>query len=131
RVYLAQGKLEEALVIYKEGARRTRRPNFALAITYAKLGRQIEAREILRQMLEARQTTYWRPDFIAAVYAALGKREEMFAWLEIAYNEHSSSLTDIAFRPEFRPFASEPRFVDLIRRIGLDPTVLLNRERSR
>jgi len=130
RVYVAQGKLEEALAIYEEGARRTHRPNYALAITYAKLGRQTEAREILRQMLEARKTTYMRPDLIASIYAALGEREEMFAWLEIAYNEHSSSLADIAFRREFRPFASEPRFVDLIRRMGLDPAALLNRERS-
>ncbi len=130
KVYLAQGKLEEALAIYEEGARRTHRPNYALAITYAKLGRQTEAREILRQMLEARKTTYMRPDLIASIYAALGEREEMFAWLEIAYNEHSSSLADIAFRREFRPFASEPRFVDLIRRMGLDPAALLNRERS-
>ena len=130
RVYVAQGKLEEARAIYEEGARRTHRPNYALAITYAKLGRQTEAREILRQMLEARKTTYMRPDLIASIYAALGEREEMFAWLEIAYNEHSSSLTDIAFRREFRPFASEPRFVDLIRRMGLDPAALLNRERS-
>jgi len=130
RVYVAQGKLEEARAMYEEGARRTHRPNYALAITYAKLGRQTEAREILRQMLEARKTTYMRPDLIASIYAALGEREEMFAWLEIAYNEHSSSLADIAFRREFRPFASEPRFVDLIRRMGLDPAALLNRERS-
>ena len=130
RVYLAQGKLEEALAIYEEAAKRTHRPNYALAVTYAKLGRRTEAREILRQMLETRKTTYMRPDYIAAIYAALGEREEMFAWLEIAYNEHSSSLADIAFRPEFRPFASEPRFVDLIRRMGLDPAALLNRERS-
>jgi len=130
RVYVAQGKLEEARAMYEEGARRTHRPSVELAIAYAKLGRQTEAREILRQMLEARKTTYMRPDLIASIYAALGEREEMFAWLEIAYNEHSSSLADIAFRREFRPFASEPRFVDLIRRMGLDPAALLNRERS-
>jgi len=130
RVYVAQGKLEEARAIYEEGARRTHRPNYALAITYAKLGRQTEAREILRQMLEARKTTYMRPDLIASIYAALGEREEMFAWLEIAYNEHSSSLANIAFRRELRPFASEPRFVDPIRRMGLGPAALLNRERS-
>jgi len=80
--------------------------------------------------VEKRKTSYVRGDSIASIYAALGEREEMLAWLEIAYNEHSSSLADIAFRREFRPFASEPRFVDLIRRMGLDPAALLNRERS-
>jgi TolB-like protein/Tfp pilus assembly protein PilF len=130
RVYVAQGKLEEARAMYEEGARRTHRPSVGLAIAYAKLGRETEARDVLRQMVEKRKTSYVRGDSIASIYAALGEREEMFAWLEIAYNEHSSSLADIAFRREFRPFASEPRFVDLIRRMGLHPAALLNRERS-
>ena len=34
-------------------------------------------------------------------------------------------------RVEFRPYTSDPRFVDLIRRMGLDPVALLNREGSR
>jgi adenylate cyclase len=130
RVYLAQGKLEEALTIYEEAARRTHPPSHGLAIAYAKLGRETGAREVLRQLVEKRKTSYVRGDSIASIYAALGEREEMFAWLEIAYDERSSSLPSIAFRVEFRPYMSDPRFVDLIRRIGLDPAALLNREHS-
>ena len=56
-------------------------------------------------------------------------REEAFAWLETAYREHSSSLPNVAFLSEFGSLLSDPRFADLMRRIGIDPAVILNRTR--
>ena len=131
RVYRAQGKLDEALALDQKAAEVTHRLSAGLGLTYALLGRKTEAREVLGQLLEKRKTRYVRPDAIARIYAALGEREEAFAWLETAYREHSSSLPNAAFRSEFRPLQSDPRFADLLRRIGIDPDVILRQQRSR
>jgi tetratricopeptide (TPR) repeat protein len=129
-VYREQGKLDEALALYLKAAEIRHRPSAGLAIVYAQLGREAEAREVLRQLLERRKSRYMRADAIAAVYAALGEREEAFAWLETAYREHSSSLPNVAFLSEFRSLLSDPRFADLIRRIGLEPDVVLRQQGS-
>lgn len=127
-VYREQGKLEQALALYLKAAEIRHRPSAGLAVVYANLGRETEAREVLRQLVERRKSRYMRADAIAAVYAALGDREETFAWLETAYRDHSSSLPNVPFLSEFRPFLSDPRFANLIRRMGLDPAVVLRQQ---
>ena len=98
-VYRALGKPNEALALYLKAAEMRHRPSPGLALAYTDLGREAEAREVLRQVLERAKSHYVRPDSIAAVYAALGEREEAFAWLESAYREHSSSLPNVPFFP--------------------------------
>ena len=61
-----------------------------------------------------------RADRIAGIYATLGQPNEAFSWLEIAFREHSSSLPNIVFRSEFESLQSDPRFDDLLRRVGRD-----------
>jgi eukaryotic-like serine/threonine-protein kinase len=129
-VYREQGKLDQALALYLKAAEIRHRPSAGLAIVYADLGRETEAREVLRQLLERRKSRYMRADAIAGVYAALDEREETFAWLETAYREHSSSLPNVPFLSEFRPLLSDPRFADLMRRIGFDPDVILRQQKS-
>jgi len=83
------------------------------------MGRQMEARNILAQLLQAREKRYVSAPVIAAVYVAFGDKEEAFRWLERAYAEHSGILQWIAFLPEFRPLHSDARFPHLLRRIGV------------
>ncbi len=59
-----------------------------------------------------------RPDFVAAVYAELGEVDAAFEWLEKAYERRSLELTWIRVNPIFDPLRSDPRFQDLLRRIG-------------
>ncbi len=127
-VYRQQGKPNEALALYLKAAETRQRPSASLAIAYAELGREAEAREVLRQLLERRKSRYLRADAIAGIYAALGEREQAFAWLETAYREHSSSLPSVAFLSEFRSLLSDSRFADLVRRIGFDPRVVLSQQ---
>ncbi len=95
-------------------------PNPSLAVTYACVGRISEAREVLGELLKQRQSHYVRADRIAGIYATLGQPNEAFSWLEIAFREHSSSLPNIVFRSEFESLQSDPRFDDLLRRVGRD-----------
>src|SRR4029077_6481094 len=96
-----------------------------LAITYTRMGRQVEARTILAQLLQAREKRYVSAPVIAAVYVALGEKEEAFPWLERAFEEHSGILQWIAFLPEFRPLHSPRRFPNLLRRIGASQNSIL------
>ena len=51
----------------------------------------------------------------------LGDNEQAFARLERAYGEHSQILQNIKVHPFFDPLRGDPRFADLVRRVGLDP----------
>ena len=53
-------------------------------------------------------------------YLGLGDNEEAFAWLEQAYREHSNVLMFLKTHPYFDPVRSDPRFQDLVRRVGLN-----------
>ena len=108
----------EAIALYTKAQEATHLPSSGLAITYTRMGRQVEARNILAQLLQAREKRYVSAPVIAAVYVALGDKEEAFRWLERAFAEHSGILQWIAFLPEFRPLHSDARFPHLLRRIG-------------
>ena len=53
-------------------------------------------------------------------YLGLGENDQAFAWLEQAYQEQSNILQFLKVHPFFDPLRTDPRFVDLVRRVGLD-----------
>ena len=58
---------------------------------------------------------------IAAIYAALGNKDEAFAWLDNAYEAHTFVLIELKVNPMFDMLRSDPRFVDLLGRMRLAP----------
>src|SRR6059058_3919021 len=123
--YRDKGNFPEAIALYTKSQEATLLPSSGLAITYLRMDRQVEARNILTQLLQAREKRYVSAPVIAAVYVALGDKEEAFRWLERAFAEHSGILQWIAFLPEFRPLHSDARFPHLLRRIGTSPNSIL------
>ena len=119
--YREKGMFDKAIALYSKAQETTQLPSSGLAITYVRMGRQVEARHILNQLIEKARTRYIAADSIAAVYVALGEKDEAFRWLERAYAEHSWGVPNIAVSHEFRPLRSDPRYADLLRRTGLDP----------
>ena len=117
-VYREQGKLNEALDIYLRLEKT--KPQPGLAITYARSNRQDEAKGILAELIQ-RSNQYSPADEIAAVYLALGDREETFRWLDRAASEHSATLHNVGCGRDFRSLRSDPRYSQLLYRIGLDP----------
>jgi tetratricopeptide (TPR) repeat protein len=77
----------------------------------------------LRMRLEAYRHS--RPGYptalhIAALYARIGDKENALRWLEKSYeNREGQSLTLVRSMPSFRDLRSDPRFLDLLRRMGL------------
>jgi tetratricopeptide (TPR) repeat protein len=125
--YREKGEFDKAIAIYKRDEQILGTPSPGLAVTYAKMGREADARAILVQLLDLRRTRYFAGDSIAEIYAALGENDEAFRWLDRAVAEHSAPIHGIGVRPEFRSLHSDPRFAEVLRRIGLDPAQVLRR----
>ena len=88
-----------------------------LGATYAKMGERERALGILKQLQTS--TGYVSPGQLAILYAALDRREEAFASLMKAYAEHDLWLQELGVDPNYDSLRSDPRFDDLMRKIGL------------
>ncbi|HET9368031.1 MAG TPA: protein kinase, partial [Candidatus Udaeobacter sp.] len=124
-VYREKGDYARAILLYKKAEEPTAQAG--LAITYAKMGRQSDARQILDELKKLSATKYVAPDAIASIYAALGEKDEAFRWLEHGFEQHAAVSY---FIPEFRPLRSDPRFADMLRRTGVDPAKALTRQKD-
>jgi len=92
----------------------------ALGQAYATAGDKAEAVKILDELKTLSQQRYVPSSEIAAIYVCLGEREQAFHWLRNALEERAFHLIYIKARPEFDLLHSDPRFADLLRRIGLE-----------
>jgi len=94
--------------------------NFTLlARVYAKAGRRREAQRLLAEMALNSKNRYYSLAHIAAVYAALGDKDEAFQWLEKAYQRKDWALVQIKVGPVFDSLRSDARFSDLLKRMNL------------
>ncbi|MEK6288658.1 MAG: protein kinase [Acidobacteriota bacterium] len=87
--------------------------------SYAGMGKLDEARQGLDKLLAIRQQKYMPAYFIASIYSALGDTDRAFDWLEKAYEEHNGFLVFLKVQQSFDRLHSDPRFNELLRRIGL------------
>ena len=119
-LYREMGRFDDAIALYKKSQDLSGRVPFGLAITYGKMKRREEAREILKAVCASRGS-YTPGDAIAHVHVVLEEYEDAMRELARAYDEHSSSLHFIGIAPEFAPLRSDKRFVSIVKEIGLDP----------
>ena len=120
--YEQVGRYPEAITAFRDAVSHSGGSSFALASqahAHAAAGEERKARGILAELLGRRETQYVSAYEIAAVYAGLGERENALLWLERAYGERSSFLINLAWEPRFRTLHADPRFGELIRKVGL------------
>lgn len=87
----------------------------ALAIS----GNKAQALQVLKQLEERARNGYVSPYYFALLYTGLGEKDLALEWLEKAYEERQPYLILIKVEPVFDVLHSDPRFQDLLRRIGL------------
>jgi eukaryotic-like serine/threonine-protein kinase len=90
-----------------------------LAYVYAKAGKPDEARATLTELQDLSETRYVSPYYRAAAHAALGEIDVAFSLLEEAFAERSNGMTYLTTDPNLDDLRSDPRFADLLRRVGL------------
>jgi serine/threonine protein kinase/Flp pilus assembly protein TadD len=121
--YTESGRYSEALAEVEKTKSDTQ-PLFhlyGLAYIKAKSGNKSEANMLLSQLLQHPQLRYVDPAILAFIYFALGETDRGFAWLEKGYTSTKSGLTTLKVGPMWDPIRSDPRFIDLLRRVGLQP----------
>jgi TolB-like protein/Tfp pilus assembly protein PilF len=85
---------------------------------YARMGRATEAHESITRLEEHVQSDGIGRYEIALVYAGLGEKEQAFNWLEKSFGAHDKGLTFLKIDPLLDPLRSDPRFHNLMRRVG-------------
>ncbi|MCJ7507761.1 MAG: tetratricopeptide repeat protein [candidate division Zixibacteria bacterium] len=90
--------------------------------TYAVMGRKDKVQEILNDLLTRSESEYVPPSWLARLYFALEEKEEGFKWLEKAYEKKDTWLRYLrVYRSEtFSPISSDPRFIALMKKMGLE-----------
>jgi hypothetical protein len=86
---------------------------------YGHAGRRRDALQLLAELKRHQQTGYVPAGAFVNAYLGLGERDQGFASLEQAYNERSAILQFLQGHLFFDPLRDDPRFVDLVRRVGL------------
>ncbi len=137
RAYLVKGMYQDAIDEFDKataagtGGRLQRRfqEQAWRAYAYAKLGRQQEAMEIIRTLVQKHQS----PAFIAIAYIGVGDKDNAFTWLEKAYENHQAGglggfyVVALYSEPLFASLRDDPRFAGLAARIGLPPFNAISR----
>ena len=91
----------------------------SLGHAYAVAGERAKAQEILRALLERGRTSYVSAFDIAILHAGLGDRQRTLQALERAVDQRAAYLAFLNVDARFDAFRDDPRFRDLIRRMGL------------
>ena len=111
----ALGAYDEALPLM-----RTMTPQGAeLEKLYAQGGVRAVLERSVKAMTDRQSPTFTTPVQIAEIYAVLGEADRAFFWLEKGFQERASRLTNMNIDPQFDSIRSDPRYADLLRRIGL------------
>ena len=123
RAYEAKGRLPEAIAEF-QSALALDKDNTeiwsGLGHAYALSGNKAEAQKVLSHFNELSKYNYVSPYSRAIVYAGLGEKDQVFAWLDRAFQERSYFLA--VYLPtdsRLDSLHADPRFVDLKRRVGL------------
>jgi TolB-like protein/Tfp pilus assembly protein PilF len=91
----------------------------AIGNAYGQWGKKDEAQRVLDELNELAKERYVTPYGTALVYAGLGQKDKAFAALNDAYDERSHWLVWLKLDPRWGELSSDPRFAELVRRIGL------------
>jgi len=126
RAYEAKRQYSEAveefikmIEVSGPGARSLGNPN-EMHDAYANGGWNGYLRYLIAECCKPETTGGYKPAYpVAASFAELGEKDEAFAWLAKAYDERDYQLTLLRVSPEMDNLRSDPRFTDLLRRVGL------------
>ena len=90
-----------------------------LGWVYATAGRRADALRVIEDLKKLASRTYVDHYWIAAIYAGLHDNDRVFEHLDISFQDHSALLAFLKPDPFWESLRSDPRYTDLLRRMGL------------
>ena len=87
---------------------------------YALAGKKDKAKSILEELRERSHKGYVSSMWVGTVYHGLGETDKAFAWFEKAYDDRDGNLIYITIAPPFDSIRPDPRFKQLLRKMGLE-----------
>jgi TolB-like protein/tetratricopeptide (TPR) repeat protein len=124
RAYLGKDMYEEALAEYEKEKSVAKSWDAAvdvfIGIVYAKMGRRDEALRILDELIEQSKRQYVPPWFLAQLCFGIGENDQGFEYLNESYEERAIVGCIIKVHPLFDNVRSDPRYLALLRKVGLD-----------
>jgi serine/threonine-protein kinase len=123
QAYVQMGMHDEAIAELQEARRLDNTPQVKaiLGYAYAVSGRNSEALRMLTELDQLAACRYVSPYFRALIYAGLGEKTQAFAWLDKAYEERNEWLVWLKVDPKLDSLRADPRFADLLHRVGFAP----------
>jgi TolB-like protein/Tfp pilus assembly protein PilF len=91
-----------------------------LGLGYAAAGRRAEAMGVLAKLQEWSKHRYVPAWAFLLIYRTLGDADETFRWLDIAYRDRSNALWELKRDISWDPYRSDPRFIAMLKKVGLD-----------
>ncbi len=119
-IYLERGKYDLAISSFQNSRQLAGDPltDMAIGHAYGVAGRSAEAKKVAAE-LEAKVMKKEVSAFLpAVVYAGLNEKDKSFYWLERAYQERSNWLTLLKVGRRMKNLHGDPRFDDLLKRVG-------------
>ena len=118
--YAAKNMHKEAVAAYQEGLRIggvSSSTNIYLGASLARLGDRSGALAKLKEVQESKE--YISPGELAILYTALGDKQKALDTLNRAYQEHDLQLKYLTTEEGYNDLRNEPRFQELVRKVGL------------
>jgi TolB-like protein/DNA-binding winged helix-turn-helix (wHTH) protein/Flp pilus assembly protein TadD len=119
--YFQLGRYDEAIDLINHWTDRDGTWTLAWkAAVYGRSGHAEEARRALAKLVQVSDSRAERTATLLVAYSGTGQKERMIDLLQEAYSEHSNSVVQIKVDPMYDPVRNDPRFADLLRRVGLE-----------
>ena len=115
-----QGRIPEAIASLQSAVINSRAPLFKalLGHAYGLAGERTKALRVLEEIKLLSKQQYVSPMDFAIIYTGLNDREMAFQWLETAYSDRVMRIQELN-EPHFDSLRGDPRYEDLLRRIGI------------
>ena len=93
-----------------------------IGCTYARMGLREEAEQVLNHLLELERSKqeYVSPTVLAYLYLALEENDQVFEQLNRAFEVNDPELTWLKTLPFYDPIRTDPRYIELLRKMDLD-----------
>jgi eukaryotic-like serine/threonine-protein kinase len=121
RAYSLKGDYQAAIIELKKAEILHDDPQvqMLLARTFISMKKPEEARKILNKLTELSRQKYVSPYYLAEIHGGLGEKDEAFKWLDKALEMREGPMVYLKVEPFFKELRSDPRFDNLIAKVGL------------